>query len=178
MIPKSLLKISLVAIIAALGTTVLAQMPGTRPSPSAFSNLKFEDNYVKVTYCQPQKKGRDVFGGLVPYGAVWRTGANEATEITVTKDLKMGGKSIKAGTYALFAIPNKDQWTIILNTELGQWGAYSHKAEKDLVRFDVPAKTTDQTVEAFTIKFGEKTKQTEMILQWDMTQVSIPIEFM
>ena len=90
----------------------------------------------------------------------------------------MGGKSIKAGTYALFTIPNKDKWTIILNTDLGQWGNYSYKEEKDLVRFDVPAKATDEVVEAFTIKFGEKTKQTEMILQWDKTQVSVPIEFM
>lgn len=178
MISKSLQKIALVALMATMSTAVMAQMPEKRPSPNSFSNLKFEDNYVKVTYCQPQKKGRDIFGALVPYGEVWRTGANESTEITITKDLKMGGQSIKAGTYALFTIPNKDKWTVILNTDLGQWGAYSYKEEKDLVRFDVPAQAADQVVEAFTIQFGEKTKKTEMILQWDKTKVSVPIEFM
>ncbi len=167
----------MVTVIAAFSSMAVAQME-KRPSPNSFSNLKFEDSYVKVTYCQPQKKGRDVFGGLVPYGEIWRTGANEATEITLTKDVKMGGSSVKAGTYALFTIPNKDNWTIILNTGLGQWGAYSYKQEQDLVRFDVPAQETDEVAEAFTIKFGEKTKETKMILKWDKTSVSIPIEFM
>ena len=176
--PKSLLKISVVVAMAAIATTAMAQMPGPRASPSAFSNLKFEDSYVKITYCQPQKKGRDVFGGLVPYGKVWRTGANEAPEITLTKDLKLGGQDVKAGTYAFFTIPNKDKWTIILNTDLGQWGAFSYKQEKDLVRFEVSATESSEVVEAFTIKFGEKTKKSEMILQWDKTMVSIPIEFM
>ena len=93
-----------------------------RPSPLSVKTMKYEDSYVKITYNRPHKKGREIFGAdLVPYGKVWRTGANEATEITVTKDVKLGGHKIKAGTYSIFTIPQKDKWTIIINKALGQW---------------------------------------------------------
>jgi hypothetical protein len=85
-----------------------------------------ETKNVKVTYGQPSKKGRVIFGDLVPYGEVWRTGANEATEITFSSDVVISGKTIKAGTYTLFTIPQKNTWTIILNSELKQWGSYGY----------------------------------------------------
>ena len=107
------------------------------------------------------------------FGKVWRTGADEATEITFSKDVIFGGKPVKAGTYTLFTIPEKEEWTVILNGQLGQWGAYDydqHKA-KDVVQVKVPAKKLDEPVEQLTIRFAG----TDMIIEWDQTQVAVPI---
>jgi hypothetical protein len=149
-----------------------------RPSPTAIVTVKYEDTYVKVTYNQPHKRGRSVFGDLVPYGEVWRTGANEATEITITEDIEMAGNRIEAGTYSLFTIPGKDEWTIILNGELGQWGSYNYNEESDVVRFTVPSGLTDVVWEPFTIAFEQNNSEAEMQMMWDRTMVSIPIKFL
>ncbi len=128
---------------------------------------------VSVTYGRPAKKGRDIFGSLVPYGKVWRAGADEATEITFKKDGSLGGQAVKAGTYTLFVIPNATEWTIILNSQLKQWGAYEydkHK-DKDVLKINVPVGKTSGAVENFTIKFdGGK-----LIMEWDTTQVAVPV---
>ena len=149
-----------------------------RPSPLEMVTMKYEDTYVKITYGRPHKRGREIFGQLEPYGEVWRTGANEATEITVTGSIKMGTHAIKPGTYTLFTIPNKDHWTIILNSELGQWGAYNYNSKMDVVRFDVPVTSTEEVYEPFTIEFQQKARSAELVMMWDQTKVVIPIEFM
>ena len=149
-----------------------------QPSPNAITTLKYEKTYIKITYCRPHKRGRTVFGGMIPYGRVWRTGANEATEITVTHPVLMAGRKLPAGTYTLFTIPYPDRWTIIINTELGQWGAYEHDSSYDLLKFDVPVAITSQQYEPFTIEFEQKEKTTSLLMQWDQTKVSIPIQFM
>ncbi|MEQ9413416.1 MAG: DUF2911 domain-containing protein, partial [Cyclobacteriaceae bacterium] len=92
-----------------------------RTSPLSITTSRYKDTYVKIVYSQPQKKGRAIFGKLVPYGKVWRTGANEATEITITGDILVDGKELKAGTYSIFTIPNENTWTVIFNTDLGLW---------------------------------------------------------
>ena len=92
-----------------------------RPSPLAISAVRYQDHYVKVTYSQPQKKNRELFGHLVPYGKVWRTGANEATEITCTKDIQFQDIILKAGTYSLFNITEKEKLTIFINADVGIW---------------------------------------------------------
>ncbi|MDQ3392996.1 MAG: DUF2911 domain-containing protein [Bacteroidota bacterium] len=149
-----------------------------RLSPLEVVTMKYEDAYVKITYGRPHKRGRDVFGTeLAPYGAIWRTGANEATEITVTKDIKIAGKKLKAGTYTLFTIPYQDKWTVILNEELGQWGAYNYNAEKDILRFDVPVQKTETIYEPFTVEFEQNHTTTNIIMMWDNVRVSITIEF-
>src|SRR5688572_31274397 len=94
-----------------------------RPSPLAIAAIRYKDAYIKVTYSQPLKRGREIFGKVVPFDQVWRTGANEATEITTTKNIQINGTLLKAGTYSLFTIPQKEKWTIIINSELGLWGA-------------------------------------------------------
>ena len=151
-----------------------------RPSPLEVVTFKYEDTYIKVTYSRPHKRGREIFGkdGLVPYDSVWRTGANEATEITVTKDIEIAGNKLEAGTYSLFTIPKKDKWTIILNSELGQWGAYKYNKEYDVMRFDVPVQSTDVVYEPFTIEFEQGKKDVSMVMIWDKTKVTIPIDFM
>lgn len=149
-----------------------------RPSPMYVATVKYEGTYVKVTYCRPHKRGRQVFGSdLVPYGKVWRTGANEATEITFTDDVKINGKRVKAGTYTMFTIPEKDKWTIILNTVLGQWGAFDYDPEKDYMRFDAEVGTTDVTYEPFTIEFQLEGNKANLVMMWDKTKAWFPIEF-
>jgi hypothetical protein len=128
---------------------------------------------VSVTYGRPAKKGRDIFGALVPYGKVWRAGADEATEITFKKDGSLGGKPVKAGTYTLFVIPNATEWTLILNGQLKQWGAYEydkHK-DKDVLKVSAPVGKTSGVVENFTIRLDGG----NLILEWDTTQATVPV---
>jgi len=132
---------------------------------------------VRVIYSRPQKNGRDIFGDLEPYGEVWRTGANEATEITLYEDATIGGKEVKAGTYALFTIPGEENWTIILNSALHQWGDYSYDESKDVVRVEVPAQGTEEAVEAFTIAFNKVDGGAHMIMAWDDAMVEVPFMF-
>jgi hypothetical protein len=148
-----------------------------RLSPMAVATMKYEDSYIKVTYGRPHKRDRKIFGELVPYGEVWRTGANEATEITVTEDILIGGKKLRSGTYTIFTIPDKDTWTIIFNSELGQWGAYNYDSTKDLLRIEAKVGKTDQVYEPFTIEFKQKEDGADLVMMWDRTIVSVPIQF-
>ena len=149
--------------------TVFSACAQDRKSP----HETVEGKDVKVTYGRPYKKGRVVFGDLEKYGKVWRTGADEATEITFAKDAKVAGQPVKAGTYTLFTIPGEKEWTIILNSQLKQWGAYSYDKykDKDVLQVKVPAKKTDKIIEQHTIRFNGA----GMIIEWDQTQVEVPI---
>lgn len=148
-----------------------------RPSPMYMTTMKHDDTYVKITYGRPHKKGREIFGGLVPFGEVWRTGANEATELTTTGSVYLANNLVKEGTYSIFTIPQKEKWTILLNSALGQWGAYEYDQEKDVLRFDVPAEKTDVTYEPFTIEFNQDNSDAFLLMIWDHTKVYIPISF-
>lgn len=149
-----------------------------RPSPLAVVTSRYKDTYIKITYSQPHKRGRAIFGGLVPFGQVWRTGANEATELTVTRDIKINGTDLKAGSYSLFTIPQKDAWTIIINGELGLWGAYNYNNKLDVARFDVPVTpVTEFVYEAFTILIDPRNARADLVLAWDRSKVIIPIQF-
>ncbi|MES2647590.1 MAG: DUF2911 domain-containing protein [Bacteroidota bacterium] len=130
---------------------------------------------VKVTYGRPYKKDRVVFGGLEKYGQVWRTGADEATQITFTKDGTFAGQPIKAGTYTLFTIPGEKEWTVILNSELGQWGSYGYDKvkDKDVLKATVPAAKTASPVEQLTISVPDN----GLVIEWDNTSVTIPYSF-
>ena len=146
-----------------------------RISPLNVSSARYKDTYLKIVYSQPLKKGRTIFGGLVPYGQVWRTGANEATELTVTNDVLVNGQELKAGTYSLFTIPNSESWTIILNKDLGLWGAYNYNPEQDALRFDVPVAATEAPYEAFTIQIDPLNNQVEISMRWDKTMVTFSV---
>ena len=148
-----------------------------RPSPAAISSMHYKDAYIKVTYGQPQKRGREIFGKLVPYGEVWRTGANEATEITLTKDILLNGKLLKAGTYSIFTIPEKDKWTIIINGDLGLWGSYNYNQKSDVFRFEIPVQKSDIVYEPFTISFDQRNELADLLLRWDTVKIVIPIKF-
>jgi Protein of unknown function (DUF2911) len=130
---------------------------------------------ISVRYGRPYKKGRVIFGGLESYGKVYRCGADSATTVTFDKDASFGGKPVKAGTYTLFVIPNEQSWTIILNSQLGQWGAFDYDKykDKDVLHVEVPVKKLENVVEQLTISLPPSA----MIIEWDQTQVIIPVIF-
>jgi hypothetical protein len=135
------------------------------------------DKVVKVVYSRPQVNGREVMGNLVKYGKIWRTGANEATEITFYKEVKIGSKKVKAGTYTLFTIPEKDHWTVILNSELNQWGAYTYNEANDVLRIKATVSKSPTLIEAFSITLEKSAKGANLYMGWENTIVTLPIEF-
>lgn len=138
-------------------------------------NNKVQKPLVKVVYGRPQKSNNSVFGDQVPYGKIWRTGANEATEIKFYSDVIFGNKVVEAGTYVLHTIPGEKEWTIILNSNNDTWGISFYDESKDVVRIKVPAKKARE-LEIFSIVFEQKIKKTYMVLAWDTTRVNIPLE--
>jgi len=176
---QAMYRIVILFLIFQTGDYLFAQQAvKTRPSPAAIVQLKYKDTYIKITYSQPHKRGREVFGKLVPYSEVWRTGANEATEITLTKDAFINGTLLIAGTYSLFSIPTKEIWTIIINKETGLWGSYNYNSKLDVLRFEVPVTDTGaETYEAFTIQFDQRNNMADLLLLWDKTKVAIPFQF-
>ncbi|MEQ8361160.1 MAG: DUF2911 domain-containing protein [Cytophagales bacterium] len=165
--------------VIATNSAISQEYPGYRDSPIAIAQYKLNNTYIKVTYGKPFKRGRKVFGGFVPYGRVWRTGANEATEVTFTKDVYFGPKFLKAGTYSLFTIPAENSWIIILNKKLGQFGAFEYDRKQDLLRITVPIIKSAER-EDFLIEFRQADKENviNMILWWDNIQVHIPIKIL
>ena len=163
------------ALLVATATFIYAQEAvEPRPSPMAVALAKQGDTYVKIVYSQPHKRGREIFGSeLVPYGKVWRLGANEATEITLTEGIEVGGKQLEAGTYSMYAIPQKDKWTIIFSSMLGEWGAYNYDESKDVLRVEAPVEVSETSYEPFTVKFNEEGDQLTMV--WDKTKVVVPV---
>jgi len=169
-----LLKPLAFVFIALLSFNTNAQkFPSLDKSPMDAALYRAERNgpvLAKVVYGRPQLNGRDL-GTLAPNGKVWRTGANESSEITFYKDTTIGGKSVKAGTYTLFTIPGESEWTIILNSETNTWGSYSYDQSKDIVRVTAPVTMGDDTVEAFAIAFDS---EGTMFLGWDKVKVAVP----
>ncbi|MCX2679563.1 DUF2911 domain-containing protein [Galbibacter sp. EGI 63066] len=151
---------------------------GLDKSPADIAYLRTERSappLVKIIYSRPQLKGRLVGVDLAPHGDVWRTGANETTEIKFYQDMTFGGETITAGTYSLFTIPGKSEWTIILNKDLDTWGAYSYNEANDVARITVPASTGGKSLEAFSITFAPDDNGGKMIMGWDKVRVEVPI---
>lgn len=133
--------------------------------------------FIKVSYSRPQKKGREVFGGMVKYDEVWRLGANETTEMKVYQDISIGGKTLIKGTYAVFAIPTADEWTVIFNADLDEWGHYSYKKEHDVLRVIASVRSSDVIIEAFSIQFEDSGNgKAKMKMAWDTVIAELPIE--
>jgi hypothetical protein len=132
---------------------------------------------IEINYSRPGVKGRTIFGGIVPYGQVWRTGANEATKITFSTDVKFNGEDVPAGSYALFTIPGEDEWTVILSKNADQFGAFQYDAKDDLVRFKVVPIKLAETIDTFTIEFNRiRDDSAELNLIWDKTVVPLQIQ--
>lgn len=133
-----------------------------------------DDPVARVLYSRPQMRDREIFGSLVPYGEVWRTGANEATEITFYTDMMIEGKKIEAGTYTLFTIPKEEEWVIILNNSTHIWGAYDYFQEKDLARITVPVRESPVTIEALSMAFEPTENGMELVIGWADKFVRVP----
>lgn len=143
-------------------------------SPEAVAQTTQNGLTVKVDYCQPAKKGRAIFGGLVPYGKVWRTGANEATIIEFGQSVTVAGKPVKAGKYSLWTIPSQQGWMAVINGETGQWGT-NYDQTKDVFRAPITSRPHSPVAERFAISFAPATGGTDMILAWDQTEAVVPI---
>jgi hypothetical protein len=172
-----MLKRTVFIAVAALICTILAtaqQDPSQRPSPPAHAQCKFSDGKtITVDYSSPRAKGRKIFGGLVPYGEVWRTGANDATTFVTGAALTLGGKDVPAGSYTIFTVPTADKWTLIINKHTGEWGIpYKYESE-ELVRVPMSVSATSGPVENLTISFDQSGGACALQLSWENTQASV-----
>jgi|SRR5690606_29774570 len=131
---------------------------------------------ARVLYSRPQKRDREIFGTLVPYGEVWRTGANEATELTLYNDMTVGDETITAGTYTLYTIPEENEWTVILNKSTNIWGAYDYHVEEDLARIKVPVKRASTSIESLSMAFVPTEGGANLQIGWDDRYVEVPFK--
>ncbi len=176
----------LVAVIAGsvLATGLFAQTPAAKPlefpaaSPAATIKQRVGLTDIEINYSRPSMRGREIFGRLEPYGAVWRTGANNATRITLSTAVKFNGTEVPAGTYALFSIPDRNEWTVILNKVPAQWGSYAYDATNDVARIKVTPVPLAQPVETFAITFTDLAKETAatLNLMWENVRVPVKLE--
>ncbi len=176
---KFLVFLGVVLVVILCVITYVRLVQTKKASPEETVNLSDGDLNVSVFYNRPYKKGRIIFGELVPFNKPWRTGANEATVFESNKTLIFKGKELKAGKYSLFTIPGEQVWTIIFNTEYGQWGIkfngeVNRNPAKDVVVIEVPSVLQEKEFEQFTISLEKADEEKEMILMWDKTLVSVP----
>jgi hypothetical protein len=165
------------ALLILVCATAGAEIKLPQPSPAATTSQAIGISEVKVIYHRPAVKGRAIWGGLVPYGEVWRLGANEATILELSHDATIDGKPVPAGRYSMFAIPAKDEWTMILNRTADQWGAYSYKQEQDLLRFKVVPKSGPH-VEWMTFSVTPASSSAlDVEMAWEKLRVPFRIEF-
>ena len=170
--------LSTLAVISGLGfASELFAVDFPTPSPACTLKQHVGLTDIEVVYSRPGVKGRQIFGGLVSYGEVWRTGANSATKITFSTPVKFNGATVPAGTYALFTIPGETEWTIILNKVAVQSGAFQYDEKQDLVRVQAKPIQLKEQIETFTIEFNEIRDDSAVLnLVWDTTVVPVKIE--
>ncbi len=169
---KKLLSTIFIATIALAAT---AQLKTPAPSPTQTIKQDFGMSSVELIYSRPAMKGRKVFGDLVPWNKVWRTGANNATRLKFNDDVMIGGQALKAGEYALYTVPAENEWEIIINKGSANWGT-NYKMEDDVFRVKVKPVKLNEAVETFTMQFANvKPTSTDLQIMWDRTAVSVPI---
>ncbi|MDB6170106.1 MAG: hypothetical protein JWM88_2970 [Verrucomicrobia bacterium] len=183
MIPRMLRPILSVTAGLVLATGLGAQAPAPKlefpaASPSATVKQRVGLTDIEITYARPSVRGRRIFGGMEPYGAVWRTGANTATKITLSTPVKLNGTAVAAGTYELFTIPGESEWTVILHKNLSQWGTYAYDAKNDVARIKATPVALAKPVETFTISFDNLANESAatLTLAWEKTSVPVRIE--
>jgi len=148
--------------------------------PPDYPLLKIQDKakeplIARVIYSRPQKNEREIFGDLIEFGKLWRIGANEATEIEFYQNIKIKDSKIKKGRYTLYAIPNEDKWTIIINSETDIWGSFRYDLKKDVARMDLPVQKQDDACESFTMYFEKSPIGYNLHCYWDKVKITVPI---
>lgn len=179
---KALKWTAIVVAVLVVGLFVafrLLQYNTKKASPEARAAYKSNGTEVSVAYSAPSKRGRKVFGGLVPYGQVWRTGANEATVFTTNQALTIGGKTLPAGEYTLWTIPGPETWTVIFNGKHYSWGVDwdskpTREPQHDVLQVQVPAEAQEPPLEMFRISFDQAGPT--LVLAWDRTKVTVPMQ--
>jgi hypothetical protein len=163
-----------VLFVFALCLISSAQDKSKRPSPPEQAQCKFSDGKsITVDYSSPRAKGRKIFGELVPYGQVWRTGANEATTFVTNAAVSADGRDVPAGSYTIFTVPEQNKWTLIVNKKTGEWGIpYKYESE-ELVRIPMSVSKTSGPVENFTIRFDQGGNACTLNISWEETQASV-----
>jgi hypothetical protein len=174
---KTILLVAVFVITIGFSNQAIAQnFKGLDKSPmdiaSFPSNYRVSEKVIKIIYSRPQLKGRSL-EKLAPLGKKWRTGANEATEVTFYKDVIFGGAAVKAGTYTMYAIPGKNTWTVALSSQLNVWGVYFHKDENDVAKVTIPVKQTEGNLDVFSIAIDE---DMTINMGWGTTLISIPVQ--
>jgi hypothetical protein len=180
---KHTLRLAIVAV--ALGTScVLSAQNATAPklefpaaSPSSTLKQRVGITDVEINYSRPSAKGRKIFGGLIPYGEVWRTGANQATKVSFSTPVKINGTALASGTYELFTIPNENEWTVIFHKPMSQWGAYAYDAKNDVVRVVAKPIALPSSIETFSIGVTDlRDESATLYLLWEKTRVPLKLE--
>lgn len=175
MLKKILIGLAVLAVILFVGFQILSSQT-KKASPEVTQSYSVGTAKVDVFYCSPSKKGREIFGKLVPYGQVWRTGANEPTTFETDKNIKVGDKSLPAGKYSIWTIPQKDSWTVIFNKEVPDWGVSwggvaSRNEKEDVANVVVPVEKLGASQEKLSLDANNNA----LNISWDMTKVSVPI---
>jgi hypothetical protein len=155
--------------------TLFATAQGNRPSPAASASCDLGGAKIKTDYSSPRAKGRKIFGDLVPYGEVWRTGANEATTFVTSAAIKVGGKDVPAGSYTIFTVPGADKWTLIVNKKTGEWGIPYKYESDELARVDMKVSKLPAPVENFTIAYDKSANGCTMRIEWETTRASVAV---
>jgi hypothetical protein len=167
----------MLALLVLSTSVATAQLKLPVLSPTSTITQEFATSKIEITYSRPSMKGRVIFGDLVPYNQVWRTGANAATKVMFGEEVVIAGTSIKPGSYSLYTVPGTSEWEVIINTNTGSWGSNGYDTKDDVVRFTIKPTTLTAPVETFTIGVGNITYNTCTIdLAWDRTHVSIPVK--
>lgn len=168
----------IVAIIFIFNYSATAQDKKDRPSPPASTSKEVGSAKIEIDYSSPAVKGRKIWNtDLVPYNKVWRTGANEPTKITVSEDVMVEGKELKAGTYALFTIPAENEWTIIFNKNHQQWGAFDYSEDEDVLRVKTKPRKSNEMNERMKFDIKEKgNNKAEVVLAWENLEVPFTVE--
>ncbi len=174
---RFVIALSLVWIFCVIAGPAQQQDKSKRPSPPGQATVTLKGKTITIDYSRPSMRGRKIMGGLVPYGQVWRTGANEATTLTAPVNLDIGGTSIPAGKYTLWTLPAEGTWKLIINRQTGQWGT-EYDPKQDLARIDMMKRPAlASPVEQFTISFDKKNEDTaDLVLTWETTSVSVPVK--
>jgi len=174
---RKLTIVGVVGVVLAAALVVVAQQDKSkRPSPPAQATWDLGGGkVVTIDYSSPRAKGRKVYGELVPFGQVWRTGANEATTLTAPVDLNIGAATVPAGKYTVFTIPNKDKWTLIISKKTGEWGTDYPGQSNDLARVDMKVSAAPSPVENFTISFEKGGAGANLNIDWETTRASVPV---
>jgi hypothetical protein len=169
-------RIAVLTLLAILFTTAAVAQMGGKPSPAASATCDLGGGKtIKTDYSSPRMKGRKIYGGLVPFGEVWRTGANEATTFVTGADIVVGGKTVPAGSYTIFTVPRADKWTLIINKKTGEWGIPYKYESDELVRVDMNVSKLPAPVENFTIAYDKSAAGCALRIDWETTRASVNI---